>query len=111
MSSIVKVGNVLYFKIGGSLERDEMDELEAVKVSFQNSGDENFVFDFSSLQNASSRACSLLAMIQAEARRRGRVFVLPPDKKMRDQLLNLQAIRDCEIYENRALVGMAIKRG
>ena len=109
MSSIVKVGNVLYFKIGGSLERDEMEELEAVKISFQNSGDENFVFDFSTLQNATSRACDLLAIIQAEARRKGKVFVLPPNKKMREQLLSLEAIRPSEIYENRALVGLAIR--
>ncbi len=109
MSSIVKVGSVLYLKVGASLERDEMDELEDLKLAFQKSGDESFVFDLSALHTATIRACNLLATIQEEARRKGHVFVLTPDKKMREQLLELHTIKISEIYENRTLMGIAMK--
>ncbi|MBC7712651.1 MAG: hypothetical protein H7177_04905 [Rhizobacter sp.] len=109
MSSIVKVGSVLYLKVGTSLEKDEMDELEALKITFEKSSDEDFVFDLTSLHTATNRACNLLATIQDEARRKGKVYVLTPDAKMREQLLDLHAIKVSEIYENRTLMGVAMK--
>ena len=110
MYSIVKMGNALYLKVSKSLDhRSDFDELCEIKKEFERSGDESFIFDFSALQTASEKACNFLASIQEEARKKGQVYVLTPHTEMLDQLIAHQAIKMCEIYENRGLIGVAMK--
>lgn len=104
MASVVKMGSALYLKFGSKLETAEMEELSDMRL-----GGESFVFDFTSLQSIGHHALGLLVNIQEEARRKGEVYVLTPQNKMREELLNLHAIKDSEIYENRGLICQALK--
>lgn len=109
MSSIVKMGMSLYLKVSESLQREDMDELAAIYKEFERSADQSFIFDFTALRSASEKACYLLASILVMARKKGRVYVLTPKSYMLEQLLEMQVIKTSEIYENRNLIGQAMK--
>ena len=109
MSSVVKVGSALYLKVGEKLERADLDELNAIQSQFERSSDSSFVFDLSSLQDATNPAVKILATIQAAARKKGKVYVLTPENTMREKLLESKAINVSEVYETRVLLGQAMK--
>lgn len=110
MSSIVKMGTAIYLKVSETLDRGSMDELNDIHKEFEKSGHESFVFDFSNLKLASVKACQLLTLIQAVARKKGKVFVLAPiASEIHTMLLELKTIKPCEVYENRNLIGQAMK--
>lgn len=109
MSSIVRMGTTLYLKAAENLQRDQMDRLADILVEFQKSGDESFVMDLTNLKTISVKACTMLLEIQAEARKKGRVYVLTPRGEVLDQLLAMHIIRPAEIYENRTMIKEAMK--
>lgn len=109
MASVVKMGSALYLKFPEKLETNQMDELSDMQLLFQRSGGENFVFDLTALTSVGHHALNLLMSIQAEARKKGEVYILTPKTKMREELLSLHAIKDSEIYESRGLICQALR--
>ncbi len=104
MASVVKMGSAVYLKFGA-----HMDELSDMKFTFERIGGEAFVFDLTSLESVGRHALNELMNFQEQARKKGDVYILTPQTKMREELLSLHAIKDSEIYKDRAEVCLALK--
>lgn len=104
MASVVKMGSAVYLKFN-----PDMDELSDMKFTFERIGGESFVFDLTSIKSMGRHALNELMNFQEEARKKGDVYILTPESNMREELLNLHAIKDCEIYKDRNEVRQALK--
>jgi hypothetical protein len=110
-TSILRIGGAMYCKIIGKVLKEEVVDLEQIKVELESSHDEKqFIFDFSKLEDAILPALRVLIQMQAEARKKGLVYVVTPNPEMLLRLKDAGAVRESELYKNKEMLVRALKK-